>query len=188
MRAIECLKRIVVIGTSGSGKTTLARNIAERLDTPHVELDAIHWGPDWSTAPREVFRERVAQTLAGDTWTVDGNYSTTRDIVWGRADTVVWLDYSWPVVVGRVTWRTIRRTLKREELWNGNRERFSQAFFSRDSIIWWAISTYQRRRKEYPILFSQPEYAHLHIVQLHSPRNANQWLASIGTANNGEVE
>ena len=66
--------------------------------------------------------------------------------------------------------------------------RFSQAFFSRDSIIWWAISTYQRRRKEYPILFSQPEYAHLHVVQLDSPRNANRWLASIGAPNSGKGE
>jgi adenylate kinase family enzyme len=169
-------RRVVVIGTSGSGKTTLARRLAARLDIPHVELDAIYWGPDWSPAPREVFRECVAQALVGDAWTIDGNYSVVRDIVWGRADTVVWLDHPLPVVMGRVTWRTIRRTVKREELWNGNREQLRNAFFSRESIIWWAFSTYRRRRKEYPILFSQPEYAHLAVVRLHSPRAAQEWL------------
>jgi len=171
-----CRRRIAVVGTSGSGKTTLAHQLALRLGIPHVELDAIHWGPDWTPAPLEIFRERTAEALCGDAWTVDGNYSAVRGIVWNRADTVVWLDYSLPVVMGRVTWRTIRRTALREELWNGNRERFRDAFLGRESIIWWAFSTYRRRKKQYPALFGQPEYAHLRVVHLTSPRAAREWL------------
>src|SRR5690606_16813326 len=52
-------RRIAVIGTSCSGKTTLARRLAVRLDCPHLELDAFHWGPDWTETPREQFREAV---------------------------------------------------------------------------------------------------------------------------------
>ena len=44
------MKRISVVGSSGSGKTTVARRIAEALDAPHVELDELHWGPDWAAA------------------------------------------------------------------------------------------------------------------------------------------
>jgi hypothetical protein len=141
-----------------------------------VELDALHWGPNWTEVENSIFRELTAQALSGDAWTTDGNYSAVRDIVWGRADTVVWLDYSLPVILGRVTWRTIRRSLTGEELWSGNRERFRNSFLSRESIIWWALRTYRRRRREYPMLFSQPQHAHLEIVRLRSPRAARKWL------------
>ncbi len=45
------MRRIVVIGTSGSGKTTLARELAGRLNVPHIELDALHWKPNWVATP-----------------------------------------------------------------------------------------------------------------------------------------
>jgi adenylate kinase family enzyme len=174
-----CRRRISVVGTSGSGKTTTASQIAERLGIPHVEMDALHWEPNWTEAPLEVFRERVERALGGDAWVVDGNYSKVRDIVWGRADTIVWLDYALPVILWQVTWRTLRRSLRREELWSGNRESLGNALFSRDSILLWTLQTYKRRRQEYPVLLSQPEYAHLAIVHLHSPRETRAWVAGL---------
>src|SRR4051812_23251994 len=104
-------RRINVVGTSGSGKTTMARDLAGILGVPHVELDALHWGPNWTEEPDEVFRERVDTLLVGDGWTTDGNYRTVRDIVWGRADTVVWLDYSLPLILWRLSRRTFGRAL-----------------------------------------------------------------------------
>lgn len=177
--ALEQPRRIAIVGTSGSGKTTLARQVAQRLGIAHVELDAVHWGPDWTPAPRDEFRTCVAEALIGDAWITDGNYGAVRDIVWGRADTIVWLDYTLPVIMGRVTWRTLQRSITGQDLWNGNRERLRTAIFSRDSIIWWALSTYRRRRKEYPLLFGQPEHAHLNVVRLCSPSMAEEWLESL---------
>lgn len=173
------LRRIHVVGTSGSGKTTLARRLAQRLDIPHVEMDALFWGPDWTPAPRELFRERAAHALGGDAWTTDGNYSKVRDIVWGRADTIVWLNYSLPLVLWRVTWRTLRRSLTREELWSGNRETLGNAFFDRDSIVLHALRTHRRRKQQYPELLHRPEYSHLHLVELRSPRQARRWLKEV---------
>jgi adenylate kinase family enzyme len=167
---------VAVVGTSGSGKTTLARRLSERLGIPHVELDALHWDPGWTPAEPEVFCERVSQALSGTTWATDGNYGKVRDIVWSRADTVVWLDFSLPVIMGRILWRTVRRLVCREELWNQNREDFAVTFLSRDSIILWALRTYRRRRSEYPVLLGRPEYAHLHVVRLRSPQEARRWL------------
>ena len=134
----DCGRRISVVGTSGSGKTTLARQISQRLAIPHVELDALHHEPDWQEAPIDVFRKRVEQSLSSDSWVVDGNYSKVRDIVWSRADTVVWLDYSLPVIMTRLLRRTWRRVVAQEELWSGNRETWRQTF-SRDSILLWAL-------------------------------------------------
>jgi adenylate kinase family enzyme len=172
-------QRFAVIGTSGSGKTTMAQRLAECLGVQHVELDALHWGSDWTPASREVFRQRVCQALRGDAWTTDGNYSAVRDIVWDRAEAIVWLDYSLPVILWRVTTRTVRRIVTQEKLWGENRENFAASFLSRDSIILWALRTYRRRRREYPALFAQPQYAHLHIVRLRSPRLARRWLEGL---------
>ena len=143
-----------------------------------MELDAIHWGPNWTPCPLDIFRERTAQALSGDTWAVDGNYSRVRDIIWSRADTVVWLDYPLPVIMWQLLRRTLRRIVTQEELWNENRESW-RGQFSRESILLWALQTYRRRRREYPLLLSQPEYTHLTVVRLHSPRAARDWPASL---------
>ena len=172
-------RRIHVVGTTGSGKTTLAQRLAQLLRISHIELDALHWGPNWALPMVEEFRERVAEALSGDRWVVDGNYGKVRDIVWARADTVVWLDYALPVIMGRLLWRTIRRGVTREELWSGNRERLWNHFFSRDSLLLWALQTYPRRRREYPMLLAKPEYAHLAVVRLRSPRATKDWLSGI---------
>ena len=172
-------QRIVVIGTSGSGKTTLARQIAQLRHIAHIELDALHWEPHWTPAAPEVFRERVAIALAGDRWVTDGNYSIVRDIVWNRADTVIFLDYPFWVVFKRLFGRTLRRSLCQEPLWSGNRETFRLSFLSQDSILVWMLKTYRRNRRRYPDLFQQPEFAHLKVVQLRSPRQAAEWLRKI---------
>ena len=176
---VKCGRRISVVGTSGSGKTTTAAQIAQRLNIPHVELDALHWEPNWTEAPLDIFRERVAQALSGDAWAVDGNYGKTRDIVWGRADTVVWLDYALPVIMWQLLCRTVRRSVTQEELWSGNRETLGKALFSRESILRWALQTYKRRRREYPVLLGKPENAHLATIRLRSPRETRQWLTSL---------
>jgi adenylate kinase family enzyme len=175
-------RRIAVVGTTGTGKTTFASRLARRFECPHVELDALHWEPGWKEAPLDVFRERVKEALVGPRWVVDGNYSRVRDIVWTRADTVVWLDYPLPIVLWRLLRRTVRRVVTREELWNGNRERFWSQFLSTDSLFLWALQTYGRRRREYPVLFKEPRHAHLTVIRLRRPREAEACLTALGGA------
>ena len=71
----------------------------------------------------------------------------------------------------------MRRVALRESLWSGNRETLA-AQLSRDSIILWALRTYQRRRREVPLLVQQPAYRHLTVIHLRSPREAQRWLAA----------
>jgi len=172
------MNRVSVIGTTGSGKTTFARRLAEKLGCAHIELDGLHWEPNWVNAPLDIFRARVEQATRAECWVVDGNYSKVRDIVWSRADTVVWLDFPFRVVLGRLSRRTFGRAFHRKELWSGNRENLWTHFFTRDSLFLWLLQTYWRRKKEYPELFARPEYAHLQIVHLHSPREVAAWMAN----------
>ena len=46
----------------------------------------------------ENLRDRVPAVAAGGGWVIDGNYSDVRPLIWERADTVVRLDYSFPVM------------------------------------------------------------------------------------------
>lgn len=172
------MQRVAIVGTSGSGKTTMAARIAARIGCPHVELDSLFWEPGWQEAETEVFRDRVRAALAGDTWTVDGNYRKARDIIWGRADTVVWLDYALPVVMWRLVKRTLKRAATREVLWAGNRENLWEHFFTRQSLFLWALQTHGRHRREYPEYLARPEFAHLTLVRLVSPRAADKWVVS----------
>lgn len=173
------MQRIVVVGTTGSGKTTVAREIAHRLGIPCIELDALYWEPDWTEAPLDAFRDRVTRAVNGVAWVVDGNYGQVRDLVWNRADALVWLDYSLPVILWQLARRTLERVVTQEELWNGNRERLGTALFSRDSLFLWALQTHRRYREEYPLLLRRPEHANLTVARLGSPRAARAWLSGL---------
>ncbi len=145
----------------------------------HVELDALSWGPNWTQRRDAEVGAAVAAAAAGDRWVIDGNYSKFRALIWARAETIVWLDYSFVRVFAQLLRRTFRRSLRREVLWQGNRERLGTAFFSRDSILLWAIKTHRRRQREVPALLARPEYAGLRVVRLRSPRETAAWLARL---------
>jgi adenylate kinase family enzyme len=169
-------RRIVVIGATGSGKSTFAQRLARSLDVTFVELDALFWEADWTSAPPDVFRARTDETTRGTAWVVAGNYRHVRDIVWPRAEAIVWLDYPLPLVFWRLTVRTVRRALTREVLWSGNRENLGEhlMLWSERSLL----KTYWRYKREYPSLFALPEHAHIEIIHLRAPREAERWLQS----------
>ena len=173
------LQRILIIGSTGAGKTTAAQVVAARCGLPRGELDALHWDAGWQAAPDDVFRGRVARLVAGPAWVIDGNYSRVRELTWGRAELIVWLDFALPTIFWRLFWRSIRRAHTREVLWNGNYERFRHQFFSRDSLFLWALQTHARQRATYAALFRSTEYAHATRLRLRTPAAASAWLARL---------
>ncbi len=167
----------MIVGNTGSGKTTLAGLVAKRLGLRHIELDALHWGPDWTPNPVDEFRSAVSQSLAvDDRWVVDGNYSNVRDLVWFHSEVLVWLDYPFLTAFRQLLGRTTRRVFKGTELWSGNRERFLTQLFTRDSIFWWLISTHRRHRREYADLVGSGTVEHLRVFRLASPAETRRWL------------
>ena len=175
------LSRVVVVGTSCSGKTTFARDLAMRLAVEHIELDALSWLPGWIERDRDEFLELLAGKVAAETWVTDGNYSRARDLLWSRATTVIWLDYSFPVVLWRAVRRTAYRSATGQEICNGNRETWQKALLSRDSILLWVVTTYHRRRRDYNALIAGDAYPNAAKICLNRPAEAARFLAAVRT-------
>lgn len=172
------MRRVAVVGTSGSGKTTLARAVAAAMGVPHVELDALFHQPGWSERPAEAFREDVAEAVAADGWVVDGNYGTRLGaLVLDAADTVIWLDFPRWFVTQRIVRRTVRRVVTREELWNGNREPWTN-LYARDprrNVVLWAWTTHAANRARYEAALDD------RWVRLRTPAEARSWLRATGS-------
>jgi energy-coupling factor transporter ATP-binding protein EcfA2 len=174
-------QRILILGRTGSGKTTLARELAAVIGVPHVELDALYFGPNFSTAPLEVLRERTSAAIAGDRWVTDGNKKAVRDLVWPRADTVIWLDYPLVVSLWRLGKRALWRTsvLKAEAAEKDTTAGLPAQLLSAAKGVLTALRSHRGQRREYPRLFAQQENQHLAVVRLRSPRATRRWLAHI---------
>jgi adenylate kinase family enzyme len=170
------MRRVAILATaSGCGKTTVGRELARRLDVPFHELDGLHHGPGWTEATPEELRTKVEPLLAGEAWVIDGSYrGKLGELVVAAADTVVWLDLPVYVWLPRLLRRTARRLVRREELWNGNRETLRGVLWGRDALVPYALRTYRPRRRRYPA-----ELSRYHVVRLRTSREVADWLAQV---------
>ena len=171
-----------MVGNSGSGKSTCARAISERTGLPWLQLDAVFHQPNWTPLPTPEFRAIVADAVAGEGWVIDGNYAgTVADLVVARADTVLWFDLPRHVVMRQIIGRTLRRIATREELWNGNRERWRNLFSldEEQSVIVWSWNSHERYRARYQELADRPDLSDVRFVRIRSRGEAGELLAGL---------
>jgi adenylate kinase family enzyme len=176
------MRRVSVVGNTGSGKSTVAAALARRLNAPYVELDAILHQPGWTELPVDEFRRRVGEVIAADAWVVDGNYNAVRELVWERADTVVWLDLPRWRVMSRLVPRSIARVVTRRPLWPaGNRESWRNLVSRHPtkSIIRWGWTQHAKYVARYSAAMTDPRWAHLDFVRLRTPDAVRAFLTGI---------
>jgi adenylate kinase family enzyme len=167
-------RRLLVAGTSGAGKTFVAARLGEVLDVPHVEIDALFHGPDWT--PRSQFYADVQAFSACSAWVTEWQYDSARDLLAERADLLVWLDLPRMTVMRQVIQRTVQRRLRRQALWNGNREPPLRTIATdADHIVRWAWRTHADSTQR--ITATEQRHPQLVVVRLGSRREIRRWIA-----------
>ena len=77
----------MVFGCAGSGKSTLAREVAARTELPLTERDAL------GVLGSREYREAIGMLARQPLWILDGAPYYVDDLIYGAADTVIFLDY-----------------------------------------------------------------------------------------------
>ncbi|QYK52336.1 MAG: hypothetical protein KF824_08705 [Fimbriimonadaceae bacterium] len=179
-------ERIAVRGTSGSGKTTLAHNISIALGIPHIELDALFWKPNWTETPDDEFAASVDLATRQPQWVICGGFTRIRNHIDPRTDTLIWLDYPFMVVFWQLLKRTVRRGAKREMLWGHSQERLWSQFFTKQSILWWMITTHGKNHERCELYFVNPDDSKINHRFRH-PRDTEIWLNQVRSAISSEA-
>jgi adenylate kinase family enzyme len=174
-------RRVVIVGTTGAGKSTLAKRVAKISAAQYIELDALYWEPNWTAAPEPTFIARVRLATECGAWVVEGNYGSVREMLWHRADLVIWLDYSIARVYGQLVRRQLSRVLRRTPLWQGNIQSARSAFFSRAAVSFWSVGLrriHHAHRSEYA-RHSAAALHELRILRARSPHEVEALLARL---------
>lgn len=171
-------KRINVVGTSGSGKSTFSRRLADKLNYPYIEIDKLNWGPNWTPTPEAELRAKLEETLSSKCWILDGNYPRTIPVKWREVELVIWLNYPFHITVWRALLRAVKRAYTKQELWEGtgNVESFRSNFLSRESPLWWTITSYGHVKKLMLQSMSDPRLAHVSFVRVRNNVEAENYL------------
>lgn len=179
------MKKINIIGTSDSGKSTFAKKLSLKLNIEYTEMDSLYWDDNWTPHNKEYFLQKIEEITNKNQWILDGNYRKTIPIKWQKADTIIWLDYSFCRTFFQVFKRAILRIIDKKPLWetSNNKESFKQTFMSKDSILLWMISSYPKTKKRYKLMLKEEKYSHINIIHLKSPKECEEFLKNIKIKN-----
>ena len=171
------INKILITGTSCSGKTTLGRELGLKLNLFFTDLDDLYWLPNWTPREEIEFDKRVKEKFNEERWVITGNYSRFANIMWPKADMIIWLD----LPLKNLLWRGLKRSLKliinRETTCNGNRESFSR-LFCRKSIFYYILRGYPRRKRTNSLYFEGARNTPQKLVRLRTAKEVESFLVT----------
>lgn len=170
------MKKFALFGPPASGKSTIAQKLSAALDIPHTDLDEILF-TEHGPLPLDEFRSKAATATSEEAWVVEGNYSKLADVVWHRADVLVWLDLPLPLIVRRIVWRSLRQLTGLDTSAQAQRLTWNRAFFARRSLLRTAVRKYRNNRPRYARQIAETTALGIPVVRLRNGHAANTWLA-----------
>lgn len=165
------MKKVLVIGCSGVGKSTFAKRLAQKTGLPYVATDPFYWEANWKLATTENVVKHVEQATLQDTWILDGNFDAQKELIWQRADTIIWLDYPFWQVVFQISKRNLGSWLSQKPTWSGNRMTWKRAW----SGIRHSLNSFKLKRKNYPNFLKS--VTDVKVKHLRTSAEADKWLA-----------
>lgn len=168
------MRKIALFGPPATGKSTLALWLSAELGPPHTDLDDLLFTPD-GPLPLPEFRRQAREITQQDAWIVEGNFSKLADVVWHRADALIWLDFPLPLIMYRIVRRSLNQLTGREDSAQARRLTWSKAFFSRRSLLRTAIRKYRNNRPRYAQQVAETADLGIEVVRLRSPREVHRW-------------
>jgi len=100
------------VGGPGSGKSTIGSALARRIGSRSWDLDdlALTEGINADLSPRRALADRardLEQLAARSSWVSEGSYLRWTDVLFERADAIVWLDPPWRLAARRIAIRHV---------------------------------------------------------------------------------
>ena len=125
------MRRVAVIGSPGSGKTTFSRKLGEVTGLPLIHLDTEHHRRDRDYyTNKNRWDKYVLSEIKKDKWIIEGNFSSTFDERFARADTIIYIDTPRYLTIPRISRRLFHRSsARRPEMPEGWQEKFHYSFF-----------------------------------------------------------
>jgi len=186
--------RIAVIGSPGTGKTSLATSLSNIFNLPHIEHDKLVnfirvKVNGWNKFSNILLRKMIINISRNRAWIYDASFFNliqTSEIYLSRADIVLWLDYSFLIIIFRLIRRTFNRLFLNREKKIYYKENFPFALKRELKTHYLFIKRHYRNKKNYKIIFEESRFNHLSIIRLKSPRETTEWLskARAGQLNN----
>lgn len=129
------MKRIVIIGCPGVGKTTFSRKLAAKTNLPLTHLDSYYHDTkhDYQN-DKQAWKQLVSSLVNKDKWIIEGNYKSTFELRFARADTIIYLDFPRRTAIYRTLKRRIQHHSKlRPEMPANWKEKISPKFMQ---FVW----------------------------------------------------
>ncbi|MEZ8270880.1 adenylate kinase [Vibrio splendidus] len=112
------MKKVAVFGKPGSGKSTISKALALATGIELHQLDSIVYKANGELVEREVFDLAHDNIINSESWIIDGfgplgSFNTRLD----TADTLVYIDLSYPISYWFVTKRMLKGLFVKPEGW-----------------------------------------------------------------------
>ena len=131
-----------------------------------------------SGAGKSTFAKKLAAATRCPCIELDSHY-------WGPHWQAVPLEQFESSVVNAIQgadWRTLSRGIARTRLSHGNRESLRMAFFSKDSILLWSLSTYTKNQSKFAALRDHDKFSHLQWTEFTRASQAPVFLKAVAAS------